>query len=514
MGCIPSNNLSNNDYQYNTPNSILRKKNLRGRSFSINNSIILKGNEFKCENYIINEKFNKIDNCNVCEWFEKFTKDIDIKLPKYIMFNNKNNCIFLTFLKKIKIILDKTVLESNDEIKFSYFENIKYFIDFKTNLINNYLRFNFSIENNNIINNPIIKKYLKYININIYKNDIQPFIVYKKMRVKYDFYYIPLSNYNIVKTRIDIIKTIQILELLGCKTLNIHYKDITEQNKKFVNNLNTEFVNIDNGVATKKYNENENSRSNSYEFIDKLFLDEEDLLTFINLNSHIFMDNSDYLSDIELRFLIRSRINSYLKEYSRSFFLKKLNSIEINIQACVKNLYSNIGLNFKYNTSKYSESSFIINCVFFSLNDINDISSLPLDSIGFYTIKKKLFEDKHDNIINLLNKQPDVNNIVIINLNLNKYFAKIIEIMDDNMYKINILDINYETTISRENITNLELNNNDNNKNEKFIKEITKFLERLLNIKYKKYIVNRQISERQYNFEETYLSLHQKIYYI
>ena len=117
-----------------------------------------------------------------------------------------------------------------------------------------------------------------------------------------------------------------------------------------------------------------------------------------------------------------------------------------------------MGLKFKYEHSKYKESSFTLNSTFFSLNDISDISLLPLDSIGFYTIKNKLYES--NNLIQLNCKlKPEINNIVIAHINNNNYLAQIFKIIDKEYFEIILLETSKKIKIKSNYLTVVEIKN-------------------------------------------------------
>lgn len=495
MGCIQSSLASDSNVNAVFESEVAFDDDYSDNiSFYKNKSIIKK-----------KELYMKIDDSKICSWFSDYMKLLQTKLPNYILFSNKQNCVIDNFVNKIKLELNKSITLISNEKQFESFENCMKFNNFNKEIIDSVINeLDKKEKYNNIQENYRIKKYLKYSNINIYKNSIKPCILYKKLKIKYDIYYIPLSIYNAVKTQTDIIKTIQILELLGCKELFINTEEKTQKSKEFINELNVGFITQKNGVVSKQYNEKNIQRNNSYEFIDKLFSDEDELLTYINLNSYIFMDNLDYITDIELRFLIRSRINSYLQEYSRSFTVKQLNSIEINTQVLVKKIYNNLGLKFKYNNESFKEISFKIDCIFFSLNEIIDTSSLPLDAIGFNIIKNKLFE-KNTDIIKYIDKEPELNNTVIVTVNNNKFFGKIKSILDNHLFEIEMFNSENTVTSKRMDINLFEFN--EESDNQKFIKEMKRFIQKILAYKfqkYKKYI--NQNKESYFNHRENYVS--------
>lgn len=448
------------------------------------------------------ETYMKAEDSKICAWFREYMKQASAELPTYIMFCNRQSCTLTHLITKIKRELDKSINMVANEKKYEFFDDYTEFQtkvkQITTSIVN---RLDQKEMLSNIQENNLIKKFLQTVNVNVYKNNIKPFILYKILRVKYDIYYVPLSIYGAVKTQTDIIKTIQMLELLGCKELYISSEEITQKSKQFINELNVGFITQKNGVMAKQYSEKQNHRNNSYEFIDKLFSDEDQLLLYIDLNSHIFMDHTDYETDIELRFLIRSRINSYLQEYSRSFTVKRLDSIEINTQLTVKRIYQNLGLNLKYNTDTFMEVSFKIDCVFFSLNEIIDTSSLPLDAIGFNIIKNQLFE-KNTDIIKYLDTDPRVDSTVIVSSDQQKKFGKVLQIIPPTeedpvqRYEVSLFKTNESIKTFGSNLRTFEFN--DDGDNDKFLKEVRRFIQKILHYKFQRYKKHVKHSKARY----------------
>ena len=474
-------------------------------SFQLNNKSNLFSYDLTpkmCE--ISQEKYLKLSDKEISNWFHDYTENINTLLPMYIMFKNKTDCFIKNKINKIKIQLDKMILKDKHEKIYEFFNNYNEYeisinkIIKKARQINDHLELFEKISEDNVIS-----KFLRYTNINIYNNDIKPFIIYKKLLIKYDFYYIPLNKYNFIKNQINIIKTIQILELLGCKELHLESIEINNKTKKISSSLKLlDKLNISNEVEVKKQMENNLNRNNKYEFLDRLFEDEEELLIYININPHIFMNLQDYLSDIELKYMIRSRIHSHLKEYHRNFYLKKLDSIEGKVEILLNLLNVSMGLDTKYLKSTYKEIQYNVNCKFFSLMDVMDLSSLPLDIIGFNTIKNKILKNESD-IFSLTNKIPVQNDIVLVSIHDNKFIGKVKEILLDNMYSVELL---YNNSIINTKLVNISyFKITDDNDFDKYKKEINIFLERMLIKKYLKYL---KVSNKNINniHEFSYLS--------
>ena len=116
------------------------------------------------------------------------------------------------------------------------------------------------------------------------------------------------------------------------------------------------------------------------------------------------MDEKDYNSDIELKYLIRARLRSYLQSYSKTFYIRKLSSLEIKIQNKMNKLYNDFNLDFSFNNQLFEENSIKLDAGFFSLDNISTINNIPINSIGFQIILKK-YKFKKSKNYSLLTKE-------------------------------------------------------------------------------------------------------------
>ena len=386
---------------------------------------------------LIEEKQNRENEEVIGDWLNTYSEELYQKLPIYIIFNIDekiliDKCINCcknakSYWNNITELIDKTVLINSEEPVYKIFKTYQdcslYFEKIEDNLKEKY-----EVENKNIFKNEIIKNIVHKRKINFYEKEITPFIIYKKFKIKYDFYYIPIHIYNQVKLQTDIIKTIQILELLGSDQININVTEINNSENNILSQINTGFVSNEMSINQKNEKNMEINRNNSYEYLDKLFTNEEELLTFINLQPYIFMDLKDYEGDIELKYLIRSRINSYLNSYSKSFNIQKLSSIETKIQTKISKLHQDLGLDFSYSNQEYKENNIILEATFFNLDNISNINNLPLNAIGFKIITERFKEEEEEeNTENFLIKEVETceNNKYI--REVNRFYEKILK---------------------------------------------------------------------------------------
>ena len=377
------------------------------------------------------DEYSSFESENIGDKYVKIAQEYNKNLPIYIIFNpfdefRNISCLSKLYCAKkrwerIIFLLNQVVKSHIDEPKYVTYNSLEECIDkCKSSLLN--IRNTYeSIPN---VYNDI---FFNDDHVSIYGNEIVPLTIYKKLKIKYDFYYIPLNLYNGVQTQIDLLKTIQVLELLGSSKIDINLQEEENMSSNIIGKINTGFItsNIDININDKSLNKA--NRDNSYEYIDRIFSDEVEFLQFIKNRPHIFIDIEDYNKDIEMKYLIISRIKSYLKSYHRSFHIRKLSSIEIKIQDKLTKLYKTYGLNFSYNNQQFEESTFDIKADFFKLEDICNINKVPMNSIGFEIVKKKFYKDESEIIYDDFLIREKVDNT--------KFKEEILRFYDKFLYK-------------------------------------------------------------------------------
>lgn len=327
-----------------------------------------------------------------------FVEDMDRFLPRYILFKpelvtyyRKNRWGTKKYVCKDKrwdCLCDIVQRDSSNSCDnyLEFFKNKYGFEQFKKKYIKEYCEKNEDIDELFINNN---------VHVAFHGNEITQYVIYKKLQVKFDFYYIPISIYNTMKAKIDLMKTTQILELLGPKKIYVKAEEDKRRSSSINMGVNTNVADLSVGVNSEEEDEDHLGRGTTYNIKSGFFFNIEELIEHIANVKHIFMSREDYEKDFELRYLIRSRIRSFLKSYTRTLHIKKLSSLETKMQVALSNIYSKIGMNFKYNNEKCHESTVIIHCKFFGVEELALVDELPLDFEGFKIILDKYTEEKY-----------------------------------------------------------------------------------------------------------------------
>ena len=150
-------------------------------------------------------------------YLSEIANDLDSELPKYILFKPNDVIVHKQYLKCIEhqkklsekdfnqlqflANSDSSTTRDNQTNNLVYISNREYLSGIKKKCLDSYYRNNTNITiDKSVLNDDI--------HITFYNNDFKSYVIYKKLRVKFDIYYIPLSIYNAIKTEIQIMKTI------------------------------------------------------------------------------------------------------------------------------------------------------------------------------------------------------------------------------------------------------------------------------------------------------------------
>ena len=313
--------------------------------------------------------------------------------PNVIKYYKKNRCRRkrYTYKKnKWKYITNLINCDPNDCSNcLKFFETKNKFMD----------AYNLLLEPLSILIKDLIKKNIQII---FQGNEIDDYIIYKKLQVKFDFLYIPLDIYNYIRANIELKKMIQILELLGPKKINISVKNEIKTHSENTMSVSADVLGVELLNNVMKSESKKMKQKTTYSLKPGFFFSIDNLIEYISNIKHIFMSKNDYEKDFDLRYLIRSRIESYLNTYSRILYVKKLSSIETKLQSSLKDVYIKLDLEYKRCFQSIQESIVTINCDFYNVEELSIVKDLPPNEKGFLILSKKFIntDNKETNNFN------------------------------------------------------------------------------------------------------------------
>lgn len=346
------------------------------------------------------EKFFFIEesNNNIGENLLNNNSQLDKILPTYILFNNKRKN--KKKWKKIKKIITRNDLSSRNSIKI--FKDLEEFNEYK----NNYVYSNkFQKEN---------------INITIYGDSIIHKTIYKKLKIKYDFYYINLEHYEQIKTKITFLKNKQLMELLGAEIILIDRQHLSKTINSHIIGLTN--YNINENLETT--NENQNAEKNldlyKYKVRKGFYTTVKDFFDKVDNDKFILLSREEIEQDFELKSLIGARIEKSLKEFNKVIYVSKRTNKELKIELLLKQSY---GISFTKKQKNEHLNFLKIKAIFYGVEKLYCLDEIPLTYEGF-----KILND----IVDVNEKKKYIENFYIRVLRKNNYLSKHIEKIESN----------------------------------------------------------------------------------
>ncbi len=333
------------------------------------------------------------ENENIGKKYIHNNENMDKLLPTYIIFHNKQ--VNVKKHDKIKKIINKNDLLSRNSLRI--FRDCEHFNNFLTNDVyqNEFQKHN--------------------INVTIYGDNLVNKSIYKKLRVKYDFYYVLLNDYETTRAKIDFLKNKQILELLGAEKIVIDREYLSN---KVISHM------IGQGSDKVEHNDtNENSQTNKdlykYKITKGFYSSVEDFLKKIDEDKYILLSRQEIMSDFELKSLLGARIEKGLNEFNKIIKISKVSKKEMKLNMVFN---PSIGLTLGFSKKRKLENFLKIYSKFYGIEQLYCLDEIPLTYEGF-KILNNLKEDE---------KTKYINNFYIRYLKKNNCLSKHLQRMETN----------------------------------------------------------------------------------
>lgn len=317
-------------------------------------------------------------------------------LPSYIIFYNRPN--LNTKYSKISRIIRKYDLTSRNS--FRYFRDHDEF--------------------NSFIKRDILTDEFQTMNFNItlYGKEVVHKSIYKKMRVKYDFHYILLNDYEATRAKIDFLKNKQLLEILGAEKIVIDRTFV--KNKTISNMIGTGNDTIE--YSSEKETSNLNKDIYNYKLTKGFFSSVDTFLKKVDEDKYILLSRKEILSDFELKTLIGSRIEKGLNEFNKIIKITKVSKKEMKLNVIFQ---SRFGISLGHKRNKKEENYFKIYSLFHGIEQLYCLDEIPLTYEGFKILNKLPDEEK----------DKYIDNFYIRFLKKNKCLSKHIQRLETNKIK-------------------------------------------------------------------------------
>jgi hypothetical protein len=255
------------------------------------------------------------------------------------------------------------------------------------------------------------------ITISIYGDTIEPNNIYKKIRVKYDIYYVNLKDYDTIITKINFLKNKQLLELLGAELIIIDRQNLSKD-------VNSHIVGITNYSVTESLeikNETANTEKNldiyKYKLRKGFYSNVDAFLEKVDKDKYIILSRVEIEADFELKALIGARIEKSLKEFNKLIYVSKISNKEHKLELLINKSY---GLSFGRTRNSNTMDFIKIKAIFYGVELLYCIDEIPLTYDGFRILNDIKNEEK----------RKYIENFYIRVLKKNNYMTRHIERME------------------------------------------------------------------------------------
>lgn len=321
------------------------------------------------------------ENENIGKKYIHNHQNMDKILPTYIIFHNKQ--VNVKKHDKIKKLINKNDLLSRNSLKI--FRDCEHF--------NNFLI-------NDVFHNEFQKK---NINVTIYGDNLVNKSIYKKLRVKYDFYYVLLNDYETTRAKIDFLKNKQILELLGAEKIVI--------DREYLSNKVISHMIGQGSDKVEHTDSNENSQTNKdlykYKITKGFYSSVEDFLKKIDEDKYILLSRQEIMSDFELKSLLGARIEKGLNEFNKIIKISKVSKKEMKLNMVFN---PSIGLTLSFSKKRKLENFLKIYSKFYGIEHLYCLDEIPLTYEGFKILNNLKEEEKTKYINNFYIRYLKKNN--------------------------------------------------------------------------------------------------------
>ena len=321
------------------------------------------------------------ENENIGKNYIHNNENMDKLLPTYLIFHNKQESIKKH--NKIRKLINKNDLLSRNSLRI--FRDCEHFKNFLSN---------------DIYHNEFQKK---NINVTVYGDNMVNKSIYKKLKVKYDFYYVLLDDYEATHAKIDFLKNKQILELLGAEKIVIDREYLAN---KVISHM------IGQGSDKIEHNDtNENSQTNKdlykYKITKGFYSSVDDFLRKVDQDKYILLSRYEILSDFELKSLLGARIEKGLNEFNKIIRISKVSKKEMKLNMVFN---PTIGISLGFSKKKKQENFLKIYSKFYGIEQLYCLDEIPLTYEGFKILNNLKEEDKGKYINNFYIRYLKKNN--------------------------------------------------------------------------------------------------------
>lgn len=236
----------------------------------------------------------------------------------------------------------------------------------------------------------------RYVYVEFHERSMVHLQLYKKLRIKHAFLYVPLDLYSQVWNQTKVLLYIQVFEALGAKRILYKKQTHSDENETVGGGVRIQGgdVSIDRHVhAASRL---ATSREMTYEKNTDFTFHVKELLDRLRAHPRCYLTIEDYQGDVELQYVFHSRIKEFMTEYSRYFHGTRAVSSELKMLLCIADLHQNFGLHAHVRNRSTHDDVIYVHVEFYTVAELCDANEVPTNLAGFSLLTRMIPSDAED----------------------------------------------------------------------------------------------------------------------
>ena len=246
-----------------------------------------------------------------------------------------------------------------------------------------------------------------YLKIVFNDDEILPNVLYKKMIIYNSLLFIPLKDYGLKKIEYKIRGFCQLMEELGASTIEIEFikKKVKTNNLSLNNNVSNKNIsevvgNLGFQLKNTENSDNEQKYILNYSNNTSIILN-QGLIEKKIRDGYYIITKWNYSSNLELQYIVASRCQHYIKNYSTNFNLYENLGIDKKLFTSLSAYGINYGLNIEKEIEEINQTVIKTNIIFmddeYCFNNITGYN-VNLDKNGFIYLMKSIQNEDFEKV--------------------------------------------------------------------------------------------------------------------
>jgi hypothetical protein len=236
----------------------------------------------------------------------------------------------------------------------------------------------------------------QYVHVEFHERSTVHLQLYKKLRIKHAFLYVPLEIYNQVWNQVQVLMYIQVFEALGAKRIIYKKQTKSDVDELVSGGVQVKGVDLTIERGTHSMSNLATSREMTYEKNTDFTFHIKQVLDTLHAHPRCYFNTDEYYGDVELQYVLHSRVKEFMTNYSRFFHCTRAVSSELKMQLCIADLHHNFDLHANIQQSDTQDDVIYVHVEFYTVAELCDANDVPTNLAGFSLLSRMIASDVTD----------------------------------------------------------------------------------------------------------------------